>query len=157
MNVGLGKGATNIAQLLDKTGFSKELSKVMLAAESGLGLDSTLKSMAQSFEQVLGSAPGGLGAAQAGQGLSSGEMEKVLYLSVLRGAMQKASESKHFNVETHINDLWVKLSQVRQSKSNEGLLKVQALLAKQSQLMQMLSDISRKYNDAARSVIQNLR
>jgi len=100
---------------------------------------------------------GGMGAAQAGQGFSSGAMEKILYLSVLRGAIQKASESTHFNVETHINDLWVKLSQVRQNKSNDGLRKVQEIITKQSQLLQLVSDINRKYSDMARSVIQNLR
>jgi len=150
-------GVANAARILESTGFSKELSKVMAAAESGMGLDNSLKTLAQTLEQAFAGAVGGMGAAQAGQGLSSGAMEKILYLSVLRGAIQKASESTHFNVETHINDLWVKLSQVRQNKSNDGLRKVQEIITKQSQLLQLVSDINRKYSDMARSVIQNLR
>jgi hypothetical protein len=156
MNVGLGRIAGGAAGMIDKLGLTKELSKVMAAAESGMGLEGSLKNLTKVFEQALGAAGGGI-AAGAAQSVNQGSIEKLMYLSVLRGALQKAAESKHFNMETQVNDLWVKLSQVKQQKSSESTLRLQQMIEKQAQMQQMLSNIMKAYHDAATSVIRNIK
>lgn len=156
MNVGMGRAAAGAAGMIDKLGLTKELSKVMAAAESGMGLEGSLKNLTKVFEQALGTAGGGVAAAVA-QTANQGAIEKLMYLSVLRGAIQKAAESKHFNLETQMNDLWVKLSQVKQQKSSESMLKVQQAMEKQAQAQQVLSNIMKTYHDAAMSVVRNLK
>lgn len=155
MNVGMGRAAAGAAGMIDKLGLTKELSKVMAAAESDAGLEGSLKGLTKTLEQAFGAVGGA--AAATGSGAIPGAMEKLMYLSVLRGAMQKAAESKHFNLETQTNDLWVKLSQVRQHKSSESMLKVQQAMEKQAQAQQVLSNIMKTYHDAAMSVVRNLK
>jgi hypothetical protein len=142
--------------MMGKLGLNQELSKVMAAASSGAGLEGSLRDLVKSLEQAFGSAAGGSGAA-AGSGAIPGAVEKLMYLSVLRGAMQKAAESKQFNLETQMNDLWVKLSQVRQHKSSDNALKLQQVIEKQSQVQQTISNIMKQFHDASMSVVRNLR
>lgn len=154
MNV--GKAAAGAAGMMDKLGLTKELSKVMSAAETGSGLDNSLKSLTKMLEDAFGDTAG-QGAGGGSVMRNPGMVEKFMYLSVLRGAMQKAAESKHFNLETQMNDLWVKLSQVRQQKSGGGMEKFQQLVEKQAQLQQTLANVLKTYHYAAKSVIQNMR
>jgi hypothetical protein len=144
-------------QLLDRLGFSSELAKVLATAESGLGLDRSMKGLLQKLEEgYRGAGLPRQGPGPAAPALSPGVIEKVLYLSVLRGAIQKATESQHFNLETQINDLWVKLTQVRQNKSNDDFLKLQDMVQKQSEALDMVRQVVEKYNGMARGIIQSI-
>ena len=156
MNVGMGRAAAGAAGMIDKLGLNRELSKVMAAAESGMGLEGSLKSLTKMLEQAFGAVGGGAPAGAAQSSLP-GAMEKLMYVSVLRAAMQKAAESKHFNLETQMNDLWVKLSQVKQQKSSESALRLQQVIEKQAHMQQIISNIMKAHHDAAKSAIQNIR
>lgn len=156
MNVGIGRVAGGAAGMMGKLGLNQELSKVMAAAASGAGLEGSLRDVVKSLEQAFGGVAGG-GPAAAGPGAIPGAVEKLMYLSVLRAAIQKASETKNFNLETQMNDLWVKLSQVRQHKSSESALKLQQVIEKQSQVQQTISNIMKSFHDASMSVVRNLR
>lgn len=153
-SIGMGLGAaTSTGRMLEKLGFSSELGKVLRAAESGNGLDQSVKNLVQTLQGALGGSAAGQGATPA---FAPGAMEKVLYLSVLRAAIQKATETPHFNMETQINDLWVKLSNIRRQKPSGDFQKLQELMQKQSELMKMLSQIIMKYDQSAKNIIQSL-
>jgi hypothetical protein len=145
-------------KMLDRMGLSSELAKVLATAESGLGLERSMKGLLQKLEEGFQAAGvPGQGAGPAAPALSPGIMEKVLYLSVLRGAIQKATQSHHFNLETQINDLWVKLSQLRQNRSNKEFLKLQELFQQRQESSSLLSRILKQYSDTAQSLISNMK
>ena len=154
MNVGMGKAGA--AGMINALGLKKELSKVMAAAEAGTALEVTLKNATKAIEQALGASGGGA-AAGAVTPFPPDAIEKLMYLSVLRGAMRKITESKHFNLETQINDLWVKLSLLRQQKSGDSVQKLQQAIEKQSHLQQAVAAILKAHHDTIKNTIQNIR
>lgn len=153
-SIGRGVGASaNTGRMLEQLGISSELGKLMGAAETGSGLGPQVTNLLQTLQAALGASQAGQGAASAG---AVGAMEKVLYLSVLRAAIQKATATPHFNLETQMNDLWVKLSNLRQQKPSGDFQKLQEMMQKQSELMTMLSQIVKKYDATAKNIIQSL-
>jgi hypothetical protein len=56
---------------------------------------------------------GGLGAGSALGQLMAGDTHKAAYMAVLAAALEKAHDSHFFNMETQMNDLWVKLSNLK--------------------------------------------
>jgi hypothetical protein len=153
MGAGLPSGP-----LLDRLGFPRELAKVLTSAEQGIGLNTSVLGLLRKLEESLRGAGSDAtaGGAAAAPGVPAGTMDKVLYLSVLRGAIQKAAESQHFNLETQINDLWVRLSQVKQTKGNGETAKLQALIARRPEMFNVLRQIIGMYDATARSIIQSV-
>jgi hypothetical protein len=50
----------------------------------------------------------------------------------------------------------VKLTQVRQNKSNDDFLKLQDMVQKQSEALGMVRQVVEKYNEMARGIIQSI-
>ncbi|MCW5977430.1 MAG: hypothetical protein KIT09_05105 [Bryobacteraceae bacterium] len=133
------------------------MGRVLASAEQGSGLSNSIAAMLQkSFQQTSAGMLKGLGS-QTGLSGMQGVVEKILYLTVLRAAIQKATESQHFNMETHINDLWTKLSRIRQSQSNGDTEKLQSLAQQQTELFDMMRQLIDKYNQAAKGIVQSIR
>lgn len=70
-------------------------------------------------------------------------LTKIAYIAVLAEAIEDAKGKQHFNVETAVNDLWVKLSRVRPQQNpvmKDGLAELMEQVAKvmkqQTNLMQ---------------------
>jgi hypothetical protein len=86
--------------------------------------------------------------------LPPGALDKLVYMSILNGAIQRAANSQNFNLETHINDLWTAFSVVRARRSKMDEL--EALVAKRQEMFQMLQQIIQKYNETSKQVIQSI-
>jgi hypothetical protein len=77
-------------------------------------------------------------------------LTKIAYIAVLAEAIEDAKQKQHFNVETAVNDLWVKLNRVRPQQNpvlNTGL----------SDLLSEISRITGQQSALAKTVVQNLR
>ncbi|HEU0044254.1 hypothetical protein [Sphingomonas sp.] len=85
---------------------------------------------------------GGADIAKAG-GLGARDTHKAAYMAALAHAMDKAHGSHAFNMETHINDLWVRLSNLRTSSGQlDGLHEAIAGSTQHSaELKQLLSGL----------------
>lgn len=97
-----------------------------------------------------GVAGGGMGGAMAGMGGGlAGMAQKAIFITTLQQAIQKAATQQNFNLETAINDVWIKLSGLRP----QGRQDLQEL----NQMFQMLEGISRQMNEMQKSAIRNMR
>ncbi len=128
-------GETLHAALEGTGGFSGQFSRMMEQFRTSLNATSG-GSPAQPGTGVLGGPLGGLGGT-----LPPGAIQKLFYISVLNGAIKKATQSQHFNLETHINDLWVSLSLLRNSPQQ-----MQTLEATLSQQQQQVNQITQELN-----------
>ena len=155
--MGLGFSSGGAGRTLRNSETLKSLGKMFSAAELGQGLDNAIKSAMQALEQTGGEMAAKTSGTPATAVSFGGDIEKLLYLSVLRGAVEKASGAVHFNLETQINDLWIKLGQLRQNKSNAKLLKLQEMMSKESQLQQALTSAIRQINLTSQTMLQNLK
>jgi hypothetical protein len=139
------------------------LSNIFSTAERGSGLGGALKAMAGDLtadaSRMGGILPGGMSTSAAPPGppanLPPGFVDKLLYLAVLRGAIQRATEAPHFSLEAHINDLWTKLGQVRDHRAESDQL--QQMIAKRTDLLNTMRQIVDRYSDTAKGVIQGIR
>ncbi|MBN8733035.1 MAG: hypothetical protein J0L64_21045 [Acidobacteria bacterium] len=104
--------------------------------------------------------PGGMAGGKAGAAAAGGAMagmggglagmaQKAIFISALQQAIQKAASQQNFNMETAINDLWIKLSSLRP----QGRQDLQEL----NQMFQMLEGIARQMQEMQKNAIQNMR
>lgn len=91
---------------------------------------------------------------------------RLAYVAILKAAMDKATGTRLFNLETAINDLWVHLEELKrlqvapQSGIGGGQVefaKLQHLIQERSTMFDLLSRILKQYDDTAKSVINNMR
>jgi hypothetical protein len=73
-------------------------------------------------------------------------LTKTMFISILLEAVEDARAKPHFNVETAINDLWVKLSKARPAQN-------QAM----NQTLQQVTNLLKQMHDMQKSAIQNIR
>ena len=92
---------------------------------------------------MAGGMAGGMGGGLAGMA------QKAIFIGTLQQAIQKAASQQNFNLETAINDVWIKLSGLRP----QGRKDLQEL----NQMFQMLEGISRQMNEMQKSAIRNMR
>lgn len=133
------------------------LGKLAASAANGGGIGTGLKQALAEITSMLGSLPSPMPgqAPKPLPGIGSGAIEKMLYMAALNGAIKKAGDSAHFNLETHINDLWIKLSQIRQGQPDA--LKLQELVGKQQDFTKALQGILQKMHTVSASVGQALK
>ena len=81
--------------------------------------------------------------------------DRALYVAALVAAIDKANAPGMFNLETQINDLWVKLNNLRTSKS--ALAEIERLLERDASLTQDLQNVLTKLNQASQQVIQQIK
>ena len=117
---GVGKvlGGSNTSSLLSALNVEMgSLGRDMAAATANLPdmLQSLQKSLAG-----IGSTASTAGTAKLAAGQMSQVVAKVVFVAVLNEAINKASQSAHFNVETAINDLWVHRNAARKFSSSGG-------------------------------------
>ncbi|MDX1983843.1 MAG: hypothetical protein SFV51_26450 [Bryobacteraceae bacterium] len=97
---------------------------------------------AQVAQTLAGNGTGG-GAAMPNLDSLGPALTKIAYIAVLAEAIEDAKGKQHFNVETAVNDLWVKLNRVRPQQNpvmKSGIAdlmeQVAKLMKQQSTLMQ---------------------
>jgi hypothetical protein len=163
---GFGGPGGNIAQLLPKLNI--EVGKLISEfANMQIPITGLLKSVQDATQPAAGvTVPGGPFGSLAG---SLGPLvTRLAYVAVLKEAMDKATNSKTFNIETAVNDLWIHLEAIKKLGSAPAtaasggaggaveLAKLRDMLDKRQQLFQILTDMTRMYNETARGMIQNL-
>lgn len=164
---GRGMGGTNISSLLSALNLEiGSLGRDMAA------LTANLPAMQQTLQKALGdtgSTASTTHAPSVAAGQVSQAVAKVVFVAVLNEAINKASKSAHFNVETAINDLWVHLDAARKfsgggSASAAGspsidveTQKLKRMIQKRSELFDVLGKIMERYDQSAKNVIQNMR
>lgn len=84
------------------------------------------------------------------------DVERLAFIHALQKAISKAGNSKLFNLETAINDLWVAMDGVKRGQKavNQEL---QEQARRQADVMQAMSAILEKMHETSKSVIQNMR
>lgn len=137
----LKQAVPSISQTINTQGLLEGLSK-MLAGSGGQSAAGAVQQVAQS---IGGFVKGGIGG-PAGLEALPAALTKTMYISILLEAVEDARAKKSFNVETAINDLWVKLSRVRPAQ-NQNL----------TTLLNGVNQALKRQNDAAMSLIQNMR
>lgn len=137
----LRRAIPSITQAIDTRGLLDGLSKA-LGGTSGLP-----SGAAQQIAQAIA---GGAGRSGLGPGVNleglPGALTKAMYISILLEAVEDARGKQHFNVETSINDLWVKLAKVR-PKQNQEL----------DQTLKVVSQMLKAKGDMTKAIIQNMR
>lgn len=166
--IGRGMGETNASSLL--SALNLEIGSL---ARDMAALTTNLPAMQQALQKSLGgigSAASTTSASSVAAGQVSQAVAKVVFVAVLSEAINKASRSAHFNVETAINDLWVHLDAARKFSgggANAGAAgspsidvetkKLKRMIQKRSELFDVLGKIMEKYDQSAKNVIQNMR
>ncbi len=166
---GVGKvlGGANTSSLLSALNVEMgSLGRDMAAATANL--PDMLQALQKSLSGVGGTASTA-GAAKLAAGQMSQVVAKVVFVAVLNEAINKASKSAHFNVETAINDLWVHLDAARKFSGggNAGAAaspsidvetqKLKRMIQKRADLFELLSKIMERYDQSAKNVIQSMR
>ena len=164
---GVGKvlGGPNTSSLLSALNVEMgSLGRDMAAATANLPdmLQSLQKSLAG-----IGSTASTAGTAKLAAGQMSQVVAKVVFVAVLNEAINKASQSAHFNVETAINDLWVHRNAARKFSSSGGAAgspsidvetqKLKRSMQKRAELFDVLGKIMERHNQSAKNVIQSMR
>jgi hypothetical protein len=152
---------------LEASKLSRDIAVTMAGAQSEV--QKLLQNLAANFAGVAGSKAAAQPAA-GGSGNVTQAVGKLVFISVLQEAIDKASKSQHFNVETAINDLWNHLDSARKfatSASSAGptpsvgssieLQKLQNMMSRRADMFRALSNVMQKYDQTAKSVIQNMR
>jgi hypothetical protein len=93
--------------------------------------------------------------AKAGAASLPGDVEKLLYMTVLQGAIQKAANSNNFNIEVHMSDLWTALSGLKQQKME--MRKLEDMMKQNAQVTQQVTKLVQQMNHASKAAIQNIR
>jgi len=78
----------------------------------------------------------------------SGMLAKSMFIHVLTEAADQAAQKQHFNVETAINDLWIKLDRVRPNHEQTKQL---------LQAMEMMTGLMKNQDSMMKGIAQNLR
>jgi hypothetical protein len=165
--VGRVLGAANASTLLAALNVEMgSLGRDMAAATANL------PGMLQALQKSLGGIASTASTAAAAK-LAAGQMSqvvaKVVFVAVLNEAINKASKSANFNVETAINDLWVHLDAARKfsGAGNAGaagspsidveIQKLKRTMQKRADLFDVLGKIMERYDQSAKNVIQSMR
>lgn len=136
----LKQAIPSISHAINTPGLLDGLSKVMAAG----GTPAPPGVVRQIAESLVAAPRNGLGGGQLDQ--LPAALTKTMFISVLLEAVEDARAKPHFNVETAINDLWVKLSKVRPVQN-------QAM----NQTLQQVTNLLKQMHDVQKSIIQNLR
>ena len=164
--IGLGGIGGNVAQLLPKLNI--EVGKLINEfANMQVPITGLLKSVQDATQPAAGvTVPGGPFGSLAGA--LAPLATRLAYVAVLKEAMDKATNTKLFNLETAVNDLWIHLETIKKlgsapaTAANGGgglaieMAKLRDMIEKRRQMFQILSDIMRSYNETARGTVQNL-
>ncbi len=158
-------GAANTSSLLSALNVEMgSLGRDMAAATANLpdmlhALQNTLSGVASTAATAA--------TAKLAAGQMSQVVAKVVFVAVLNEAINKASKSAHFNVETAINDLWVRLDAARKFSSSGGAAgspsidvetqKLKRSMQKRAELFDVLGKIMERYDQSAKNVIQSMR
>lgn len=132
--------ATMLSGVLGDVG--KLLEKNVQGSPFG-ALQGDLKSLAQKLGQGAARAAG-----SAPQVDLSGMLAKSMFIHVLTEAADDAAKKQHFNVETAINDLWVKLDRVRPNHEQTKQL---------MQAMEAVTGLMKNRSAVMTGIVQNLR
>ena len=166
---GVGKvlGGSNTSSLLSALNVEMgSLGRDMAAATANL--PDMLQALQKSLSGIGGTASTA-GAAKLAAGQLSQDVAKVVFVAVLTEAINKASKSAHFNVETAINDLWIHLDAARKFSGggNAGAAgspsidvetqKLKRAMQKRAELFDVLGKIMERYDQSAKNVIQSMR
>ena len=151
---------------LEASKLSRDIAVTMAGAQTEV--QKLLQNLAAGFASAAGSKAGSQAAASSGNVTHA--VGKLVFISVLQEAIDKASKSQHFNVETAINDLWNHLDSARKfasSASSAGptpaaspnieLQKLQNMMSRRADMFRALNDVMQKYDQSAKNVIQNMR
>lgn len=85
-------------------------------------------------------------------------MQKAAYIAALTQALEKAQASAHFNLETHKNDLWLKLDNIGVNKLAMTELAAQAasdrdkLTSSLNAMISMMKPMMQQMSQAIRNV-----
>lgn len=156
-------GGVGGSQLLSQ--LNLEVGKMAEEAAKSLGdLKGSLAALSQAFQQAAQGKGGNADFSRAVQ--VTALALKLAYVAVLQAAVEKATKSQNFNVETAINDLWTSLDSVKklgagQQQGSPSIdvetMKLKRMIDKRSQMFDVLGKIIEKYDQTARSVMQNMR
>lgn len=135
----LKQAVPSISQAINTQGLLDGLSK-MMAGSGAAGPAGVVKQIAESLGAAVQNGLGG----QLDQ--LPAALTKTMFIAVLLEAVEDARAKPNFNVETAINDLWVKLSKVRPAQN-------QAM----SQALQQVTNLLTQKHDTQKSIIRNLR
>lgn len=98
--------------------------------------------------------PGGMLSA-LGQ-ISVADQQKA-FIAVLTATSANAAGKQSFNLETEINDLWVRLNNLKQAGSPSGsLADLQGVMSSQGAAMNILSGVSTQLSNVLQSLIKNM-
>lgn len=132
------------------------IGKIMHQAMQGLPLSQVVQNAVGGLGNPMSNASKLIGGAmKAMGGQAQAQTEKALYLAVLAAAMEKASTQTAFNMETAINDLWIKLGNIRNDKQSVG--KIAEMVGQQQQMQQQLTQTLQKLGQMSQQIVQNLK
>jgi hypothetical protein len=143
---------------------SRDLANTMAGAQADV------HRVLQQLTTMFAGAKSGLPPPPEVPGKVSQAIGKLVFISVLNEAIDKASKNPHFNVETAVNDLWVHLESARKVSTSsaapgapsppmsEGeMRKLQDALAKRAEMFRLLTNLSQARHEMSKSIIQNMR
>ena len=162
-----GGGGLSTSQML--SGLGIEVNKL------SRDISVTLSGAQTEIQNLMRNLTGALGDAAmqkvAATGKVSQAIGKLVYISVLQEAIDRANRNQHFNVETAINDLWTHLDSARKFSSAASntpsapsssstmmeTQKLQQAMQKRTEMFNMLSKILEKQHEMTKSIVQNMR
>ncbi len=161
-----GGGGQSTAQMLSALGLevnklSRDISVTLSGAQAEI----------QNLLRTLGGALSDTARPKAGApGNASQAIGKLIFISVLQEAIDKANKNQHFNVETTINDLWTHLDSARKFSAagstssapaptsvTGDVQKLQQAMQKRAEMFNMLNNIMKQRHEMTKSIVQNLR
>ncbi|HJQ61087.1 MAG TPA: hypothetical protein VJ890_29550 [Vineibacter sp.] len=152
----IGRFGPEVGKLLEELGVtSTALQTLAQELDAATGDAAPLKNLADAF---AGAKPG-TATAMLGPNNPPKLALKLAFAAVLHDAIGKALKSQAFNVETAINDLWIRLDSVRglqKPSIDVETMKLKRLIDKRSQMFDMLKGIMEKYDATAKGVIQGI-
>ena len=166
MGITIGK-AFDAASIL--SALNVEMGSLGRDIASNSNVSAMLQNLQKSLESIGSTTATMPPAALTGQQLSQ-VVTKIVFVSVLNEAINKASKNAHFNVETAINDLWVHLDAARKfsgggsaaraagsPSTDVEMQKLKRMMQKRAELFSVLGAIMTKYDQSAKNVIQSMR
>ena len=137
----LKRAIPSMSQAIDTRGLLDGLSKALSGIAGPQG---------GAAQQIAKAIAGGAGKSGFGTGVRldglADALTKAMFVSVLLEAVEDARGKQHFNVETAINDLWVKLGKVR-PKQNQQM----------GQILDQVSGMLKQMHDMQKGIIGNMR
>lgn len=148
-----------VAEAIHKAKVQESMGQAQASHKAGLAHEQAAHKagMAQASQKASMAQAAAFGKQQAKPGAASppGDVEKLLYMTVLQGAIQKAAKSNNFNIEVHMSDLWTALSGLKQQKSE--MRKLEAMMKQNAQVTQQVAKMVEQMNHASKAAVQNIR